>query len=72
MIYGYQADAPRAKAPADWYGAAVYGIYKINDYVSAAARVEYYRDDEGFTTGISPRRPTSASRARASTRRRSA
>lgn len=50
-IYGYQSAAP-GEGAADWYGAAVYGIYKINDYVSAAARLEYYRDDEGFTTGI--------------------
>ena len=50
-IYGYQAGAP-GEGASDWYGAAVYGIYKINDYVSAAGRVEYYRDDEGYTTGI--------------------
>lgn len=50
-IYGYQANVP-GEGAADWYGAAVYGIYRFNDYVSAAARLEYYRDDEGFTTGI--------------------
>jgi hypothetical protein len=50
-IYGYQANVP-GEGTVDWYGAAVYGIYKINDFVSAAARVEYYRDDEGFTTGV--------------------
>ena len=50
-IYGYQANVP-GEGTADWYGAAVYGIYKFTDQVSAAARVEYYRDDEGFTTGI--------------------
>jgi hypothetical protein len=50
-IYGYQSDAP-GEGASDWYGAAVYGIYKFNDYLSAAARLEYYRDDEGFTTGI--------------------
>jgi hypothetical protein len=55
-IYGYQANAP-GEGASDWYGAAVYGIYKINDYVSAAARVEYYRDDEGFTTGIATAGP---------------
>jgi hypothetical protein len=50
-IYGYESDNPGSGA-SDWYGAAVYGIYKINDYISAALRLEYYRDDEGFTTGI--------------------
>jgi hypothetical protein len=55
-IYGYQSDAFDQGA-SDWYGAALYGIYKINDYVSAAARVEYYRDDEGFTTGIATAGP---------------
>lgn len=52
-IYGYQANLP-GEGTADWYGAAVYGIYKINDNLSAAARLEYYRDDEGFTTGVQP------------------
>ena len=55
-IYGYQANAP-GEGASDWYGAAVYGIYKVNDFVSAAARVEYYRDDEGFTTGIATAGP---------------
>jgi len=50
-IYGYQAGTP-GEGATDYYGAAVYGIYKLNDYVSAAARLEYYRDDEGATTGI--------------------
>jgi hypothetical protein len=55
-IYGYQSAAP-GEGASDWYGAAVYGIYKVNDFVSAAARVEYYRDDEGFTTGIATAGP---------------
>jgi hypothetical protein len=50
-IYGYESN-DALEGASDWYGAAVYGIYKINDYVSAALRLEYYRDDEGFTTGI--------------------
>ena len=55
-IYGYQANAP-GEGASDWYGAAVYGIYKVNDHLSAAARLEYYRDDEGFTTGIATAGP---------------
>jgi hypothetical protein len=50
-VYGYQSGAP-IEGGSDWYGVSVYGIYTINPYVSAAARAEYYRDDEGFTTGI--------------------
>jgi hypothetical protein len=50
-IYGYESN-DALEGASDWYGAAVYGIYKFNDYISAAARLEYYRDDEGFTTGI--------------------
>jgi hypothetical protein len=56
-VYGYQSDAP-IEGASDWYGVAVYGIYRINPYVSAAARLEYYRDDEGFTTGIAGADPT--------------
>jgi hypothetical protein len=70
-VYGYQAGAP-IEGASDWYGASLYGIYKINDYVSAAARVEYYRDDEGFTTGLAGAGPCSGFQARASTRLRSA
>lgn len=51
-IYGYQAGTPGVGA-ADWYGLSVYGVYRINDNVSAGARLEYYRDDEGFTFGLS-------------------
>ena len=50
-IYGYDSNVP-IEGASDWWGAAVYGIYKFNDYVSGAVRVEYYRDDEGATTGI--------------------
>jgi hypothetical protein len=51
-VYGYQAGVP-GEGTADWYGLAAYGIYRVNDMVSAAVRLEYYRDDEGFTSGIS-------------------
>ncbi len=55
-IYGYESNSP-IEGASDWYGVAVYGIYKFNDYVSAAARAEYYRDDEGFTTGVAGAKP---------------
>jgi hypothetical protein len=38
-------------ATAQWYGVAGYAIYKINSYVSASLRAEWYRDQGGFTTG---------------------
>lgn len=51
-IYGYQAGTPGVGA-ADWYGISAYGIYRISDMFSAGLRLEYYRDDEGFTFGLS-------------------
>ena len=33
---------------ADWYGAAGYLVYRINDQFSAAGRLEWFRDDEGY------------------------
>jgi hypothetical protein len=51
-VYGHEAG--NATTPtADWYGAAGYGVYRINSTLSAAARLEFYRDSGGFTTGLS-------------------
>jgi len=33
---------------AEWYGAAQYGIYQINDWLSFVVRGEVFRDDDGF------------------------
>jgi len=45
-------DAPHALASgssAQWYGIAGYGSYKMSDYVTFNARVEWYNDNDGFT-----------------------
>ena len=46
-------DAPHAlgKTTAQWYGAAVYGQYILNDYLTLNARGEWYSDNNGFTLG---------------------
>jgi hypothetical protein len=36
---------------ATWYGAAGYGIYKINDKLTSTLRVELFEDTKGFRTG---------------------
>jgi hypothetical protein len=56
-VYGRQANPfdelmnpiAAGSEEADWYGLAGYAIYEINDYVSAAGRLEWFRDEEGFT-----------------------
>ncbi|MDB5332861.1 MAG: hypothetical protein JWP03_4012 [Phycisphaerales bacterium] len=50
-VYGYQA-LPGGMTSASWYGVAGYGVYKFSDQVSVAGRLEWYRDEEGFTTGL--------------------
>jgi hypothetical protein len=51
-IYGHQAQPNGGGGDARWYGAAVYGIQTINESVSAAVRLEWYRDEGGYTTGL--------------------
>ena len=36
---------------AHWEGISGNVVYRVNKYVSAAGRLEWYRDEEGFTTG---------------------
>lgn len=36
------------------YGAAVYGLYTINDWLSAGLRYEWYRDESGFFVAAFP------------------
>src|SRR5882762_3122579 len=37
---------------AHWGGIAGWVRYKVTDVLEPALRVEYYRDDDGFTTGL--------------------
>lgn len=56
LVYGIQTDPSTSQLPlgstgsdnADWYGAAGYAIYKIDDRFSVAGRLEWFRDDEGY------------------------
>ena len=50
-VYGYQA-MPSGQSAAMWYGIAGYGVYQLNDYLSAGLRGEWYRDEQGLTTGV--------------------
>jgi hypothetical protein len=43
---------PSPMGNANWYGVSGYAVYQINDYLAAGARVEWYRDEEGFTTAV--------------------
>ncbi len=37
---------------ANWYGVAGYAVYRLNSYLSLGGRLEWYRDEEGFTTSV--------------------
>jgi hypothetical protein len=50
-VLGYQAQ-PSSVGDANWYGIAGYAVYKINEYVSVAGRLEWYRDEQGLTTAV--------------------
>ena len=55
-VYGRQADpidellntAAAGSEEADWFGLAGYAVYEVNDHVSVAGRLEWFRDEEGF------------------------
>jgi Putative beta-barrel porin-2, OmpL-like. bbp2 len=56
LVYGRQSNPQDELFPlglagqdeADWYGAAGYAIYKIDERFSVAGRLEWFRDEEGF------------------------
>ena len=58
LVYGRQNNPQAALLPsvttpqdaADWYGAAGYLVYRVDDRFSVAGRVEWFRDDEGFAS----------------------
>ncbi len=57
-VFGYESGARIAtNAPSTgdalWYGVSGYVIQKLNDQVSVAGRLEWYRDQDGYTTGLS-------------------
>lgn len=57
-LYGHQAQPDVGIGGADgggesrWYGVSGYAIQRLSDVVSVAGRLEYYRDDGGYTTGL--------------------
>ena len=56
LVYGRQSSPQSALLPtafgdqdeADWYGAAGYLVYRVDERLSVAGRLEWFRDDEGF------------------------
>jgi hypothetical protein len=55
-IYGTQArpqtlDGVSIGGDAHWYGLSGNAVYRINRNLSVAGRFEWYRDEQGFTTG---------------------
>jgi hypothetical protein len=55
-IYGYQArpnTGTTTNSIAQWYGVSGYAIQKLTDQVSVGARLEWYADQGGYTTGLS-------------------
>jgi hypothetical protein len=55
-VYGYEARpdlGTTTNGTAQWYGVSGYAIQKLNDLVSVGARLEWYADEGGYTTGVS-------------------
>jgi hypothetical protein len=50
--YGRESNAAPDGSDAQWYGVALYGAYKINDYVTANIRGEWFRDEDGTRLGL--------------------
>ena len=50
--YATEENAIGGTQGAQWYGIAGYARYKVTDWFEPALRVEWYRDDDGFTTGV--------------------
>lgn len=50
-VLGTQAQVSSV-GDANWYGVSGYGVYQINDYLAAGIRLEWYRDEQGFTTAV--------------------
>ena len=54
-VYGWQNNGPKPSGgtgDSAWYGVAGYGVYAINEKLSAAGRLEWFHDEGGFTTGV--------------------
>jgi hypothetical protein len=51
-VFGYQAE-PTGTGDDYWYGLSGYAVYKVSDTLNVNARGEFYRDEDGFTTGLS-------------------
>jgi len=45
--FGFEPGASPTGSAAQWYGVALYGGYKFNDYVTANARGEWFGDPQG-------------------------
>jgi Putative beta-barrel porin-2, OmpL-like. bbp2 len=53
--FGYQSLAPINLLGREWYGINQYLLYKFNNCWSAGARIEWFRDDDGYrVTGLRP------------------
>jgi len=52
VVYGQQSRPNGGGGDARWYGISLYGIYTLSEACSAGIRLEWYRDDGGYTTGI--------------------
>ena len=50
-VYGFQAQ-PTGTADDQWYGISGYAVYKCCPMANFNLRGEFYRDEEGFTTGV--------------------
>jgi hypothetical protein len=52
LIYGQQAQPAGGSGTSHWYGVSVYAVQELTKELSTGVRLEVYRDDGGFTTGV--------------------
>ena len=50
--YATEEKAIGGTQDAQWYGITGWARYKVTDAIEASFRAEWYRDDDGFTTGV--------------------
>lgn len=52
VVYGQQNNPTGGGGDAIWYGVSVYAVQELCKEASLGVRLEYYRDEGGYTTGL--------------------
>ena len=52
VVYGQQSQPVGGGGDARWYGISLYAVQRLDEMFSVGARLEWYRDEGGYTTGL--------------------